>query len=442
MANSDNLGAVLEPRILAWLRAERIPFLMEVTDAHGGRPQGRPPGVPARGRPARAARDGADARGGPRGAAGPRSQHRYANTNNLWLDLRALDAAMRERDGVLGLPMIRNEKTVDPVGQVLARRLPARDRDGRGDRGLRGRARAARPAHALRAREDDRRPARAALGRLPADRRRARGARARARSRSSRSTPTTSSSCATSRPASRRARRRCRSASASRSRATCASAPASSRAAASRVRQDGDGQRVIEDGAVSTGVSEHRPPRSATSAVMRPIQTTEHRETLPARAVPKPLADGSVTRRARRAARRPPRAARRPRARACRGARRGAAAAGRRPRRAARGDRVSSSSSSSDSRWRKRSSFWPGRRASWETRSRSISRVSTSCNPPRSPNVGCMRSVRCLSSPGVWSPRSSSTASTACSARSMPIASSSRCRYFAARLVWPLVRRV
>ena len=41
-------------------------------------------------------------------------RHRYVNTNNLWVDLRALDAAMRERDGVLGLPMIRNEKTVDP----------------------------------------------------------------------------------------------------------------------------------------------------------------------------------------------------------------------------------------------------------------------------------------------------------------------------------------
>ena len=32
MANSDNLGAVLDPRILAWLRAEQIPFLMEVTE--------------------------------------------------------------------------------------------------------------------------------------------------------------------------------------------------------------------------------------------------------------------------------------------------------------------------------------------------------------------------------------------------------------------------
>jgi UTP--glucose-1-phosphate uridylyltransferase len=41
-------------------------------------------------------------------------RHRFVNTNNLWLDLRALDAAIRERDGVLGLPMIRNQKTVDP----------------------------------------------------------------------------------------------------------------------------------------------------------------------------------------------------------------------------------------------------------------------------------------------------------------------------------------
>jgi len=42
------------------------------------------------------------------------NRHRYVNTNNLWVDLRALAAAIRERDGVLGLPMIRNEKTVDP----------------------------------------------------------------------------------------------------------------------------------------------------------------------------------------------------------------------------------------------------------------------------------------------------------------------------------------
>jgi UTP--glucose-1-phosphate uridylyltransferase len=36
------------------------------------------------------------------------------NTNNLWVDLRRLGEVLREREGVLGLPMIVNEKTVDP----------------------------------------------------------------------------------------------------------------------------------------------------------------------------------------------------------------------------------------------------------------------------------------------------------------------------------------
>src|SRR3954447_11266325 len=42
------------------------------------------------------------------------SRHRYFNTNNLWLDLEALAAVLRERGAVLGLPMIVNCKTVDP----------------------------------------------------------------------------------------------------------------------------------------------------------------------------------------------------------------------------------------------------------------------------------------------------------------------------------------
>ena len=42
-------------------------------------------------------------------------RHPFFNVNNLWVDLRALDALLRERDGVLGLPMIVNEKTVDPA---------------------------------------------------------------------------------------------------------------------------------------------------------------------------------------------------------------------------------------------------------------------------------------------------------------------------------------
>ena len=113
MANSDNLGAMLEPRILAWVRAERIPFAMEVTarteaDRKGGHVARRR----ADGR--LVLRETAQTPEEDLAALQDISRHRYVNTNNLWIDLRALADAMRERDDVLGLPMIRNRKTVDP----------------------------------------------------------------------------------------------------------------------------------------------------------------------------------------------------------------------------------------------------------------------------------------------------------------------------------------
>ena len=114
MANSDNLGAVLDPRILAWMRAERIPFLMEVTarteaDRKGGHLARRKDDDRL------VLRETAQTPDEDLEALQDLSKHRFANTNNLWIDLRALDAAMRERDGVLGLPLIRNQKTVDPT---------------------------------------------------------------------------------------------------------------------------------------------------------------------------------------------------------------------------------------------------------------------------------------------------------------------------------------
>ena len=114
MANSDNLGAVLDPRILAWLRAEQIPFLMEVTDrTEADRKGGHLAKRRSDGR--LVLRETAQTPEEDLEALQDITRHRYVNTNNLWVDLRALDAAMRERDGVLGLPMIRNEKTVDPT---------------------------------------------------------------------------------------------------------------------------------------------------------------------------------------------------------------------------------------------------------------------------------------------------------------------------------------
>jgi UTP--glucose-1-phosphate uridylyltransferase len=45
-------------------------------------------------------------------------RHPFFHTNNLWWDLEQLDAILKERDGVMGLPLIRNEKTVDPADKA------------------------------------------------------------------------------------------------------------------------------------------------------------------------------------------------------------------------------------------------------------------------------------------------------------------------------------
>jgi UTP--glucose-1-phosphate uridylyltransferase len=43
------------------------------------------------------------------------SRHRYCSTNNLWFDLEAVRDELERRNGILGLALIRNTKTVDPA---------------------------------------------------------------------------------------------------------------------------------------------------------------------------------------------------------------------------------------------------------------------------------------------------------------------------------------
>ena len=112
VSNSDNLGAVLEPRILGWMEREQIPFAMEVTqrteaDRKGGHIARRPDGGYVLRETAQTPNEDLD-------ALQDISRHRYVNTNNLWVDLRALKDVLSEREGVLGLPLIVNRKTVDP----------------------------------------------------------------------------------------------------------------------------------------------------------------------------------------------------------------------------------------------------------------------------------------------------------------------------------------
>jgi UTP--glucose-1-phosphate uridylyltransferase len=113
LSNSDNLGAVLEPRILDWFAREGLPFLSESTDrTESDRKGGHLARLKENDR--LVLRETAQTLDEDVGSFEDVSRHRYFNCNNIWVDLEALDRALDERDGVLGLPMIVNHKTVDP----------------------------------------------------------------------------------------------------------------------------------------------------------------------------------------------------------------------------------------------------------------------------------------------------------------------------------------
>ena len=114
LSNSDNLGAVLDPRILDWFASEGLPFLSEVVDRTEGDRKG--------GHLARRCdggglvlRETAQVPEEDSDAFEDVERHRFFNANNIWVNLGALERALEERDGVLGLPMIVNRKTVDPT---------------------------------------------------------------------------------------------------------------------------------------------------------------------------------------------------------------------------------------------------------------------------------------------------------------------------------------
>ena len=112
VSNSDNLGAVLDERILAWFAAEDIPFAMEVVE---GTEADRKGGHIARHSDGRLVlRETAQVPDEDEASFRDFKRWRYYNTNSLWLNLGRLADTLAERDGVLGLPLIVNEKTVDP----------------------------------------------------------------------------------------------------------------------------------------------------------------------------------------------------------------------------------------------------------------------------------------------------------------------------------------
>ena len=113
LSNSDNLGAVLDPRVLSWFAAEGLPFAMEVCEkTPADRKGGHPAVLKETGR--LVLRETAQTPEEDLERFGDIDTWQHFNTNNLWVDLRALAKVLEENDGVLGLPMIVNRKTVDP----------------------------------------------------------------------------------------------------------------------------------------------------------------------------------------------------------------------------------------------------------------------------------------------------------------------------------------
>jgi UTP--glucose-1-phosphate uridylyltransferase len=113
ISNSDNLGALVEPRVPAYMAAGGVPFLMEVVEGTEAERKG--------GHLAQRRSDGQivlreSAQTAPEDEESFRDfRHwRYYNTNNLWVDLQALADQLEQTDGVLELSLIVNHKTVDP----------------------------------------------------------------------------------------------------------------------------------------------------------------------------------------------------------------------------------------------------------------------------------------------------------------------------------------
>ena len=114
VSNADNLGAAPDPAMMEWFAASGAPYAAEVcrrtpADVKGGhlvvrRDDGR-----------LVLREIAQTPPDDVEAAADLQRHPYFHTNNLWFDLEQLASTLADRAGILGLPLIRNEKTVDPT---------------------------------------------------------------------------------------------------------------------------------------------------------------------------------------------------------------------------------------------------------------------------------------------------------------------------------------
>ncbi len=114
VANGDNLGAAPDATLAGWFAGTKAPYAAEicprtVNDLKGGHLAVRISDGQL------ILRETAQTPAEDLPHFTDQQRHRYFHTNNLWLDLVQLREILADRHGVLGLPLIRNTKTVDPA---------------------------------------------------------------------------------------------------------------------------------------------------------------------------------------------------------------------------------------------------------------------------------------------------------------------------------------
>ncbi len=113
VSNSDNLGASVDLRLLEHFAQSQVSFLMEVAERTSSDRKG---GHLARRQSDQRLilRESAQCPPADADAFQDIARHRFFNTNNLWIRLEDLSRALETLGGAIPLPLIRNEKTVDP----------------------------------------------------------------------------------------------------------------------------------------------------------------------------------------------------------------------------------------------------------------------------------------------------------------------------------------
>lgn len=114
VSNSDNLGAAPNAQIAGWFAASGAPYAAEICRRTAADRKGGHLAIRKADRQL-ILRDTAQTSAEEMHYFTDEFRHPFFHTNNLWFDLAVLAQTLTERNAVLGLPMIKNEKTVDPA---------------------------------------------------------------------------------------------------------------------------------------------------------------------------------------------------------------------------------------------------------------------------------------------------------------------------------------